>query len=562
VRDKSNKVTRYLFEDLILDIQMGTLFRSDEKVALPKLSYDLLVALVESSPALLSQQELMEKVWPDRVIGDETLKQRIKLLRKSLNDSASSPKYIEAIRGRGYRLIPQVKRECIIKKAPSVIVDLSANDRFPDLAYVKLTGLWRKLYKMGLAFFVISTCLISLYAYLYSVGSGNLSTYQEVVLNETVQKIETQKLAFDYYLKGKGYYKRYRKIDNVIAIGFFNKAIELDPQLSLAYAGLSQAYSQQLFQFNGSNEDKIKAIDYAYQAITYDNQSVESYKALGIAYYVSGWLSKSIDAHLKALVLSPSNTETVSNLGFIYSEQGQLKKAITWHEKALSLNSEHVVSMVHAGQTLVGLGHYELGEKWFKKAIEQQPDYLLATFHLGQLKIELQQFDKAKDIYLKALKLYQNHPLLMQGLADSYFYSGQTKLARETYNKILKNTDDKATQYVIIMALLSNENASKLQINQLVLQLKGVLNQGSDKALHSYKLALIFAYLKQRDQAVRYLVQAVEQGFVNIMKIEIHPLLSYLKDLKSYQKLIENMKKKQKSEKESLVNSYFLNKKM
>ncbi|PAJ73865.1 hypothetical protein CJF42_13585 [Pseudoalteromonas sp. NBT06-2] len=559
MRDHSNKITRYLFKDLILDIQIGSLFRDDEKIALPKLSYELLVALVDSSPALLSQQELMEKVWPDRVIGDETLKQRIKLLRKSLNDNASSPKYIEAIRGRGYRLIPQVKRECIIKKAPSVIVDLSANDRFPDLAYVKLTGLWRKIYKMGLGFFVISICLISLYAYLYSVGSSKLPTSQYVASNEKSKEIEAKKLAYDYYIKGKDYYKRYRKIDNVIAIDFFNKAIAADPQLSLAYAGLSQAYSQQLFQFNGSNEDKIKAIDYAYQAITYDNQSVESYKALGIAYYVSGWLSKSIDAHLKALVLSPLNTETVSNLGFIYSEQGQLKKALTWHKQALVLNPKHTVSMVHAGQTLVGLGYYELGEKWFKKAIERQPDYLLATFHLGQLKIELQQFKNAKNIYLKALKLYRNNPLLMQGLADSYFYSKQKKLARETYNKILKNKDNKATQYVKLMALLSSENASKLQINQLTLQLKGALNQGSDKARHSYNLALIFAYLKQNEQAIRYLVQAVEQGFVNISKIEIHPLLAHFKDLKSFQKLIENMKKKQNSEKNNLDNSYFFN---
>jgi len=557
VRDKSNKVTRYIFEDLILDIQVGVLFRDKEKIALPKLSYDLLVALVESSPALLSQQELLERVWPDRVIGDETLKQRIKLLRKSLNDNASSPKYIEAIRGRGYRLIPQVKRECIIKKAPSVIIDLSANDRYPDLAYVKLTGLWLKLYKIGLTSFIILITIFSFYTYLDSSNNTGFTPSKKMISNDNNQKSKSQKLAFDYYIKGKSYYKRYRKIDNVIAIDFFHKSILADPKFSLAYAGLSQAYSQQLFQFNGGNEDKIKAIDYAYQAITYDNQSVESYKALGIAYYVSGWLSKSIDAHLKALVLSPSNTETVSNLGFIYSEQGQLKKAISWHEKALVLNPEHVVSMVHAGETLVGLGYYALGQKWLEKAIEQQPDYLLATFHLGQLKIEQQQFDKAKSIYLEALKLYQNHPLLMQGLADSYFYSNNKELANQTYKKILDNTEDKPSETVKLMALLSSNKASKQQLNQFVSQLKGALNEGSDKALHSYNLALIFSYQKQNDHAVRYLVQAVEQGFFNLRKVEFNPLFQHLKNLESYQKLLLNMRKKQSSEKISLASNHF-----
>ncbi|SFC43066.1 winged helix-turn-helix domain-containing protein [Pseudoalteromonas denitrificans] len=556
--NNNNNVTRYIFEDLTLDIQIGMLFRDKNKIALPKLSYDLLVALVESSPALLSQQELMEIVWPDRVIGDETLKQRIKLLRKSLSDNASAPKYIEAIRGRGYRLLPEVKRECIINKAPSVIVDLSANDRFPDLANMQLTGLWRKIYKMGLVSFLVIACLLSLYTYVYSSNKEN-----ELLVSSRKPQVIIQKdkimnnIALDYYLKGKDYYKRYREIDNVIAIEFFNKAIIEDPELSLAYAGLSQAHSQQLFQFNGSSEDKIKAIDYAYQAITYDNNSAESYKALGIAYYVSGWLSKSIDAHLKALVLSPSNTETVSNLGFIYSEQGQFKKALKWHQKALELNSKHVVSIVHTGQTLAGLGHYSLAEIWYKKAIDLQPDYILATFHLGQLQIELKNFTQAKKTYQSGLSLYQNHSLLLEGLADSYFYSGDIKKGQQLYQKIINNKESKASEGVKIMALLSAEKVPELQLTLFIKQLKDALNQGSDKASHSYNLALLYAFKNQDVLAVRYLVQAVEQGFFNISRIESHPLFSHLKALNNYKKLIANMKKKQSLENEGIENLMF-----
>lgn len=102
---EKNKVTRYLIDDLNLDVQRGEVTRHGETLTLPKLSYDLLVALAQAAPALLSQQELMQKVWPDRVIGDETLKQRVKLLRKSLGDNASEPQYIEAVRGRGKSVV-------------------------------------------------------------------------------------------------------------------------------------------------------------------------------------------------------------------------------------------------------------------------------------------------------------------------------------------------------------------------------------------------------------------------------------------------------------------------
>jgi Transcriptional regulatory protein, C terminal len=50
----------------------------------------------------------MEQVWPKAVVSPETLSQRIKLLRDALGDDPRSPRYIEGLRGRGYRLIPSV----------------------------------------------------------------------------------------------------------------------------------------------------------------------------------------------------------------------------------------------------------------------------------------------------------------------------------------------------------------------------------------------------------------------------------------------------------------------
>ncbi|WP_057831920.1 winged helix-turn-helix domain-containing protein [Colwellia sp. TT2012] len=573
--DNKQKVTRYLFDDLILDVQIGIVYRGNETLSLPKLSYDLLVALVEHSPALLSQQDLMEKVWPDRVIGDETLKQRVKLLRRSLGDNASAPNYIEAVRGRGYRLLPQVKRECIITKAPSVVidlsVDLSANDRFPAIEYMHFTALWKNFSKISLSILLSLSLLFALYAYFYPPITSNvlladitadksdnpLSTVNaSPVKKHLAQTLTSNEVAFDYYAKGKEYYKRYRKIDNVIAIEFFTKAINENPEFSLAYAGLSQAHSQQSFQFDGEEIEQIKAVDYAYQAITHDNTSVESYKALGAAYYVSGWLSKSIDAHLKALYLTPSNTETVTNLGFIYSEQGKLAKAMRWHKKALLLNPNHVVSMVHTGQTLAALGHYKLAESWYRKAIDQQPDYLLATFYLGQLQIALKQYQRAENTFKAALKLYQQHPLLSEGLADNYFYSGQTTKANLLYRQIALDTKNKFSRRVEIMFLVSvtpdSINTAKTDLLALISQLKNALNTGSDKASHSYNLALLYAYDKQEQLAIRYLVQAVEQGFMLIHKIEQHPVFFQLKRFKNYNQIISSMKQKQSVENEAI----------
>ncbi|WDD99047.1 tetratricopeptide repeat protein [Thalassomonas actiniarum] len=543
--EKKTRVTRYLFEDLILDIQQGRLLRNDEEIYLPKLSYDLLVSLVESSPALLSQQELMEKVWPDRVIGDETLKQRVKLLRKSLGDDAGNPRYIEAIRGRGYRLRPKVKCECVINQAPAAIVDLAANDHFPNITYQQLTGIWRRISRLGLTLIIGLSLVTVLYSQLYSNQQADPVQLTAKKTNHSPQVLTAKEIANDYYLKGKAYYQRYRKIDNSIAIEFFHKALAKDPTFSLAYAGLSQAHSQQLFQFNGEESDKIKAIDNAYQAITFDNNSADAYKALGVAYYVSGWLSKSINAHLKALSLAPDNLETLSNLGFIYSEQGKLAQAVNWHKKALAINPGHVVTMVHAGQTLGQLGHEQLAKTWFNKAIDLQPDYLLASYHLGQAQLSTKQYQEAITTYQDALERYQDHALLSEGLADSYFYNGQTELAHKTYQEIIVKQENKVLPRVHLMFLLTAAKLPTKEITALTASLKNSLYEGSDKASLSYDLALIYARQKQEQQAIRYLVQALEQGLTQVSKVENHPLFQPLKVSDSFNRVLTRMKQKQ-----------------
>lgn len=555
--DKKTRITRYLFDDLILDIQQGRLLRDDEEIHLPKLSYDLLVSLVASSPALLSQQVLMEKVWPDRVIGDETLKQRVKLLRKSLGDNAGDPRYIEAIRGRGYRLRPKVKCECVINQAPAAIVDLAANDHFPNITYQQLTGIWRKISRLGLSLIVGLSLITALYSNLYSQQPVDPVQLSAEKTNNSPQAFTAKEIANDYYLKGKEYYQRYREIDNSIAIEFFQKALAKNPEYSLAYAGLSQAYSQQLFQFNGEESDKIKAIDNAYQAITFDNDSAEAYKALGIAYYVSGWLSKSINAHLKALSLAPDNLETISNLGFIYSEQGKLAQAVNWHKKALAINPGHVVTMVHAGQTLSQLGHEQLAKTWFNKAIDIQPDYLLASYHLGQAQLRTKQYQKAITTYQEALTRYQEHALLSEGLADSYFYDGQTDMAHKTYQEIMVKQKNKVLPRVHLMFLLTAPTLPTEEITALTASLKNSLYEGSDKASLSYELALIYARKEQVQQATRYLVQAVEQGLIQVSKVEQHPLFQKLKTSPAFNKLLDKMKQKKIFENQKITDLSF-----
>ncbi|HEU4428034.1 MAG TPA: tetratricopeptide repeat protein [Myxococcota bacterium] len=94
--------------DLTIDLGRQEVRCGTDEIPLPKLSFDLLVALVRAAPNLASLDRLMGEVWPDVVVSPETVSQRVKLLRTSLGDDARKPRYIVGLRGRGYRLVPPV----------------------------------------------------------------------------------------------------------------------------------------------------------------------------------------------------------------------------------------------------------------------------------------------------------------------------------------------------------------------------------------------------------------------------------------------------------------------
>jgi len=94
--------------DLLFEPGQRLLWRGGEKIRLPKLSYELLLSLVRHAPGIVTTDQLLTEVWGDVVVGEETVKQRISLLRQALGDSSENPAYIESIRGVGYRLIAPV----------------------------------------------------------------------------------------------------------------------------------------------------------------------------------------------------------------------------------------------------------------------------------------------------------------------------------------------------------------------------------------------------------------------------------------------------------------------
>ncbi len=130
---------RYRVADLIVDTGTREVRRGGKRLNLPGLSFDLLQALIDAAPNLLTHEELVERVWAGRIVSPETITQRIKLVRDALGDDAGSPTYIGAERGHGYRLLPPV----VVHDGPGAVraaderaADTSTRSRTPVLLFV------------------------------------------------------------------------------------------------------------------------------------------------------------------------------------------------------------------------------------------------------------------------------------------------------------------------------------------------------------------------------------------------------------------------------------------
>lgn len=104
-------VERYRIGDLLVDPGTGTVVRGDRRLQLPPLSFALLVAVLRRAPDVAKRDELIDEVWRGDLVSDETLSQRVRLLREALEDDPASPRYLATVRGWGYRAAIPVERK-------------------------------------------------------------------------------------------------------------------------------------------------------------------------------------------------------------------------------------------------------------------------------------------------------------------------------------------------------------------------------------------------------------------------------------------------------------------
>lgn len=94
----------YKFDDVLVDFGKHEVIKGDKKIELTLKEFELLETLIKNNGRVITREFLLDEIWGYDFIGEtRTVDVHIRHLRQKLEADDKNPKYIETIRGIGYK---------------------------------------------------------------------------------------------------------------------------------------------------------------------------------------------------------------------------------------------------------------------------------------------------------------------------------------------------------------------------------------------------------------------------------------------------------------------------
>ena len=225
--------------------------------------------------------------------------------------------------------------------------------------------------------------------------------------------------AYDYYIKGRRLSYFYESAKREEALENYRKAIEIDPDYALPYAGISRVrMSQATFQAMENEFTSIalkEAEEYGKKAVLLGPNEAEAHFALGFFYNQTEKYNLAFSSLNKTLMLNPSHAHAHDEIGDVYLyNYGDFDRAIPWYNKALMRDPELVPSKWFKAEILLRSGQVNDGLGLIEEALDQHPNVIqFSTLkHAGLMMVG--KYKEAYEFILNQEKIYIRENNLLQ----------------------------------------------------------------------------------------------------------------------------------------------------
>jgi eukaryotic-like serine/threonine-protein kinase len=240
--------------------------------------------------------------------------------------------------------------------------------------------------------------------------------------------------AYQLYLKGR-YYASSKRTEEWIRKGIehFQRAIDLDPNYALAYAGMADAYSFLASSTGGwtPRDAYPKARAAALKALELDESLGEAHCALGFYHLLYDWdLAAAEREFLRAIELNPDYGNAHDGYAFYLKAVGRSAEAISECEKLQPLDPLSPFAHVSLGWAYYFARDFERAVAEGRKALELDPQSGFAHRIIGLACGQLGRHEEAVAALQKALDSAPGVPLYVAHLGHAYALAGEVYGAR------------------------------------------------------------------------------------------------------------------------------------
>ena len=287
----------------------------------------------------------------------------------------------------------------------------------------------------------------------------------KITLLETERVIITKaptedKEAYDFYLKGKFYWNR-RGPGLKKGLEYFLKAAELDPDFSLAHAGIADTYLLFAFYFVLPPHQAVpKAREAAKKAIQLNPTLAAPYSVLAYLTAVYDWnWTEAKSQFEKAILVNPNYAPThywYSNfLSWVYKDYvGAAREAF----KAIEFEPLLSHSYITLSSVYVCSGNFEKACDACETAIELDSKSFLSYSSQSMALLGLGRFDEAFESLNFAVSISGRHQYPLLELAWAYFKTDNIEEAQKIFDELLARSK---TEFISGLSLGVTAYASK-----------------------------------------------------------------------------------------------------
>ena len=355
-----------------------------------------------------------------------------------------------------------------------------------------------------------------------------------------VQEVPTHNLgAWDLYLRGKEYLRNYwrhwKPADAKLAINFYKRAIEKDPEFALAYVGLSNAGGGII-----PNDSVLLLIN---TAIKLDPDLPDAHEHMGLHHlYNTREYDKAIQHIQKAIELDSLQNFLLS-LGRAYAGKGDHLKALSCYNVAFKKERTEFYPWLlqETSFSYLNIGDLVLAERFVKSALSYEPDNLGFLAQLTYIQLYGENYEGMLQTLNRSLSIRKEADELLL-LGKYYLLKNDYENAEKTYRQVFSLPHD--TSFVTVNEKMSFAYVlKKLGKDQEAVGVVGEVKTlvENDSPEWQYIRAKTFAFEGDKFKAVALLKEWEPRWGIKVW-MSNDPLFEGLRDDVEFKKLVERLK--------------------